>query len=189
MTDTAFAPYRVTSTRVPSGVAASRPANGSGTHCRTPGHDAARATPGRRGRPAGLSRWCVLGELGLDGRVHGARGALPIAAAASRAALGALMVPAVNAPSSLAAKISVARATCIRPRGSDVALSTMENPRTCRELRRDDTRLHRRPSTSADRIGTASNPASALSQTKQNRGNVSCNRDLPWCPRARAVFG
>src|SRR5438552_16086687 len=136
-----------------------------------------------------LSRWCVLGELGLDGRVHGARGALPIAAAASRAALGALMVPAVNAPSSLAAKISVARATCIRPRGSDVALSTMENPRTCRELRRDDTRLHRRPSTSADRIGTASNPASALSQTKQNRGNVSCNRDLPWCPRARAVFG
>ena len=38
------------------------------------------------------------GELGLDGRVHGVRGALPIAAAASRAALGALMVPAVNAP-------------------------------------------------------------------------------------------
>src|SRR2546426_11665409 len=29
-----------------------------------------------------LSRWCVLGELGLDGRVHGVRGALPIAAAA-----------------------------------------------------------------------------------------------------------
>src|SRR5438067_1070159 len=45
-----------------------------------------------------LSRWCVLGELGLAGRVHGVRGALPIAAAASRAALGALMVPAVNAP-------------------------------------------------------------------------------------------
>src|SRR5437870_5561951 len=45
-----------------------------------------------------LSRWCVLGELGLDGRVHGVRGALPIAAAAIRAALGALMVPAVNAP-------------------------------------------------------------------------------------------
>src|SRR5881398_2378080 len=34
-----------------------------------------------------LSRWCVLGELGLDGRVHGVRGALPIAAAARRAAL------------------------------------------------------------------------------------------------------
>src|SRR3989442_11163907 len=45
-----------------------------------------------------LSCWCVLGELGLDGRVHGVRGALPIAAAASRAALGGLMVPAVNAP-------------------------------------------------------------------------------------------
>src|SRR5437773_2281690 len=45
-----------------------------------------------------LARWCVLGELGLDGRVHGVRGALPIAAAARRAALGGLMVPAVNAP-------------------------------------------------------------------------------------------
>src|SRR5256712_4884779 len=45
-----------------------------------------------------LSRWCVLGELGLDGRVHGVRGALPLAAAASRAAPVALMVPAVNAP-------------------------------------------------------------------------------------------
>src|SRR5205807_5232037 len=45
-----------------------------------------------------LYRWCVLGELGLDGRVHGVRGALPIAAAASRAALSGLMVPAVNAP-------------------------------------------------------------------------------------------
>jgi len=43
------------------------------------------------------SSWCVLGELGLDGRVHGVRGALPIAAAARRAALKALMVPAVNA--------------------------------------------------------------------------------------------
>jgi len=44
-----------------------------------------------------LSRWCVLGELGLDGRVHGVRGALPIAAAARRAALGGLIVPAPNA--------------------------------------------------------------------------------------------
>src|SRR5213083_2281980 len=44
-----------------------------------------------------LSRWCVLGELGLDGRVHGVRGALPIAAAARQAALGGLIVPAPNA--------------------------------------------------------------------------------------------
>src|SRR5881296_2622761 len=44
-----------------------------------------------------LARWCVLGELGLDGRVHGVRGALPIAAAARRAALGGLIVPAANA--------------------------------------------------------------------------------------------
>src|ERR1043166_3200895 len=34
-----------------------------------------------------LAPWCVLGELGLDGRVHGVRGALPIAAAARRAGL------------------------------------------------------------------------------------------------------
>src|SRR5205823_2112187 len=45
-----------------------------------------------------LARWCVRGEPGLGGRVPGVRGALPIAAAASHAALGALMVPAVNAP-------------------------------------------------------------------------------------------
>src|SRR5438552_4405232 len=44
-----------------------------------------------------LAPWCVLGEVGLDGRVHGIRGALPIAAAARRAALGGLIVPAPNA--------------------------------------------------------------------------------------------
>src|SRR5438128_7637799 len=49
-----------------------------------------------------LSRWCVLGELGLDGRVHGVRGALPIAAAAWRARLGGLLVPAANAAAALA---------------------------------------------------------------------------------------
>jgi magnesium chelatase family protein len=45
-----------------------------------------------------LSAWCVLGEVGLDGRVHGVRGALPIAAAARRAGLSALLVPEANAP-------------------------------------------------------------------------------------------
>src|SRR5438445_2219767 len=44
-----------------------------------------------------LASWCILGELGLDGRVHGVRGVLPIAAAAKRAALRGLIVPAVNA--------------------------------------------------------------------------------------------
>src|SRR5947199_1470367 len=44
-----------------------------------------------------LARWCVLGEPGLDGRVHSVRGALPIAAAAWRARLGGLIVPAPNA--------------------------------------------------------------------------------------------
>src|SRR5262249_24581669 len=44
-----------------------------------------------------LAPWCVLGELGLDGRVHGVRGALPIAAAAKRAGLHTLLVPAANA--------------------------------------------------------------------------------------------
>lgn len=44
-----------------------------------------------------LSGWCVLGELGLDGRVHAVRGALPIASAARRAGLVAVLVPAANA--------------------------------------------------------------------------------------------
>jgi magnesium chelatase family protein len=44
-----------------------------------------------------LSPWCVIGELGLDGRVHGVRGALPIAAAARSAGFTGLLVPSVNA--------------------------------------------------------------------------------------------
>src|SRR5438128_10806333 len=44
-----------------------------------------------------LSSWCALGELGLDGRIHGVRGALPIAAAAGRNGVTALLVPAANA--------------------------------------------------------------------------------------------
>src|SRR5262245_1622456 len=44
-----------------------------------------------------LSSWCVLGELGLDGRVHPVRGVLPIAGAAQRAGLAGLLVPATNA--------------------------------------------------------------------------------------------
>jgi len=44
-----------------------------------------------------LSGWCVLGELGLDGRVHPVRGALPIAAASRRARLAGMLVPAGNA--------------------------------------------------------------------------------------------
>jgi magnesium chelatase family protein len=44
-----------------------------------------------------LSSWCVLGEVGLDGRVHGVRGVLPVAAAARRAGLSALLVPETNA--------------------------------------------------------------------------------------------
>jgi magnesium chelatase family protein len=44
-----------------------------------------------------LAPWCVLGELGLDGRVHAVRGVLPIAAAAARAGLAGLMVPSANA--------------------------------------------------------------------------------------------
>jgi len=44
-----------------------------------------------------LGGWCVLGELGLDGRVHGVRGVLPIAAAARRAGVTGLLVAAANA--------------------------------------------------------------------------------------------
>jgi len=45
-----------------------------------------------------LGTWCVLGELGLDGRVHAVRGALPVAAAARAAGLRGLLVPRANAP-------------------------------------------------------------------------------------------
>jgi magnesium chelatase family protein len=44
-----------------------------------------------------LTGWCVLGDLGLDGRVHPVRGALPIAMAARSARLTGLLVPAANA--------------------------------------------------------------------------------------------
>jgi magnesium chelatase family protein len=44
-----------------------------------------------------LSGWCMLGELGLDGRVHAVRGALPIVAAARAAGLTAVVVPEANA--------------------------------------------------------------------------------------------
>src|SRR5581483_10927320 len=44
-----------------------------------------------------LHPWCVLGELGLDGRVHPVRGTLPIAVAAGRAGIRGLLVPAANA--------------------------------------------------------------------------------------------
>ena len=55
------------------------------------------AADGKTALPA-LDGWCVLGELGLDGRVHAIRGALSIASAARRAALKGLVVPAANAP-------------------------------------------------------------------------------------------
>jgi hypothetical protein len=44
-----------------------------------------------------LSGWCVLGELGLDGRVHAVRGALPVADAARRAHLDGMLIPTINA--------------------------------------------------------------------------------------------
>lgn len=51
------------------------------------------------GKPAmpDLSPWCVLGELGLDGRVLPVRGALPIAVAAGMAKVRQLLVPLANA--------------------------------------------------------------------------------------------
>src|SRR5213595_2828246 len=44
-----------------------------------------------------LTRWCMIGELGLDGRVHPVRGTLPIASAARGAALAGIITPAANA--------------------------------------------------------------------------------------------
>src|SRR5437867_1848390 len=54
------------------------------------------AADGKTALPA-LDGWCVLGELGLDGRVHAVRGALSIASAARLAGLKGLLVPAANA--------------------------------------------------------------------------------------------
>jgi magnesium chelatase family protein len=45
-----------------------------------------------------LASWCVLGELGLDGRVHAVRGVLPVAAAARAEGLEGILVPEANAP-------------------------------------------------------------------------------------------
>jgi magnesium chelatase family protein len=44
-----------------------------------------------------LARWCMVGELGLDGRIHAVRGTLPIASAARGAALAGIITPAANA--------------------------------------------------------------------------------------------
>jgi magnesium chelatase family protein len=44
-----------------------------------------------------LARWCVVGELGLDGRVHAVRGSLPIGTAARDADLVGMLAPAANA--------------------------------------------------------------------------------------------
>ena len=44
-----------------------------------------------------LGRWCVVGELGLDGRVHAVRGTLPIATAGRDASLAGMIVPVANA--------------------------------------------------------------------------------------------
>jgi magnesium chelatase family protein len=44
-----------------------------------------------------LARWCMVGELGLDGRIHAVRGTLPIASAARGAAVAGIITPAANA--------------------------------------------------------------------------------------------
>ena len=44
-----------------------------------------------------LGRWCMVGELGLDGRVHAVRGTLPIASVARAAALCGMIAPSANA--------------------------------------------------------------------------------------------
>jgi magnesium chelatase family protein len=48
-------------------------------------------------RGADLARVVLVGELSLDGTIHGARGMLPLAAAARRRGADALLLPAVNA--------------------------------------------------------------------------------------------
>jgi magnesium chelatase family protein len=48
-------------------------------------------------RPGDLSKIVLVGELSLDGTIHGARGVLPIAAGARRRGASALLLPAPNA--------------------------------------------------------------------------------------------
>jgi len=75
-----------------------------------------------------LTGWCVLGEVGLDGRVHGVCGALPIAAAARRAGLKGLLVPATNAAEAALAGRPLLHAEAPPARGP--------RPRRSRRLRR-----------------------------------------------------
>jgi magnesium chelatase family protein len=68
------------------------------------------------GKPAlpGLAGWCMLGELGLDGRIHPIRGALPIATAARDAAVRGIVLPAANAgEAALAGDVPVYGATTV----------------------------------------------------------------------------
>src|SRR5438552_2785847 len=44
-----------------------------------------------------IADWVLLGELSLDGSIHPTRGVLPIAAAAKREGLAAILLPALNA--------------------------------------------------------------------------------------------
>lgn len=74
-----------------------------------------------------LARWCVVGELGLDGAVHAVRGVLPIAAAGRDAALAGMLVPVANAAeAALGAAVPVFGVGSLR---EAVALLSGEAPR------------------------------------------------------------
>ncbi len=53
--------------------------------------------PYRRDIPTGLERWCIIGELALDGAVRGVRGVLPLVIAAKAAGRDFVMLSAENA--------------------------------------------------------------------------------------------
>ena len=67
-----------------------------------------------------LEHVVLVGELSLDGTIHGARGILPIAAAARRRGAGALLLPAQNAAE--AAVVSGLRLLPVRTLGEAVAI-------------------------------------------------------------------
>ena len=67
-----------------------------------------------------LSNIVIVGELSLDGSIHGARGVLPIAAAARKKGAAALLLPAPNAAE--AAVVGGLRLLPVRTLGEAVAV-------------------------------------------------------------------
>ena len=78
-----------------------------GSHYELPIALALLAASGQVAPGAWMERWCVVGELSLDGRVQPVPGVLAMAARAKEAGFAAIMVPEANAEEARAAGIEV----------------------------------------------------------------------------------